>query len=97
MRRLYAVMLDKGDRKLKAELDRQFGPDDVYEVSQTTYIVWTTDDAKAIPGRLGLEGDALPASHTGVLVFSLNGSYSGYFRGSAWEWIETKRHGVPAG
>ena len=97
MRRLYAVMLDKGDRKLQSELDRQFGADNVYEVSKTTYIVWTTDDAEAIPGRLGLEGDAIPASNTGVLVFSLNGSYSGYFRSSAWEWIETKRRVVPAG
>jgi hypothetical protein len=97
MRRLYAVMFDKDDRKLRSELVRQFGDDNVYEVSETTYMVSTTEEAEAIPGRLGLEGDAIPSTSTGVLVFSLNGSYSGYFRDSAWDWIEVKRRGVLAG
>ena len=91
MKRLYAIMLDAPDDEIAKRIDELFSADDAqFRISDTAVIVRTTQSADELISATGI-GDPPEDTSTGGVVFSLNGTYRGFFSPRLWKWIRQER------
>ena len=90
MVRVFALMLDAEDEQIEERIEQHFPADDYLKLSPMSYLLYTDKTAADVTGSLGI-GSTGSNEETGGVVFSLNGSYSGFFRNQLWKWVDRKR------
>ena len=81
--RVFAVLLDEPSQNAVQRLNDAY-PENTYQVTDTSFLVRTSDLAEDIAVSAGIKGSDRIAS--GV-VFKLNRAYAGYSSRALWEWL----------
>lgn len=90
MARLLAIMLETADPTILKRAETQYGPSgDYYQISDMVGIVYTAKEPAVVKSELRIGEPPTDATKGGV-VFSLNGAYSGFFRRSLIDWLQSK-------
>ena len=80
--RTHAVYFGKANEAAVSRLRATY--DNVYELSDTLFLVKTSDLAGRVAEKVRIKGAerVVPG-----VVFKLNEAYSGYFKGDLWDWL----------
>ena len=80
--RTHAVFFSDANEAAVARLNGAYSS--VYQLSETLFLVKTSDLASRVAERVGIKGsDRLVPG----VVLKLNDAYSGYFKGDLWDWL----------
>ena len=86
----FVVVLNKPDADVKERVAQSF-PSSSYEISPVCFLVRSSENARFVAEVAGVRprDEAEEGTPLGV-VFSLNGSFSGFNDVGLWEWLKNE-------
>ena len=90
MTEMYAVILHQKTPSVGQALESEYTAANVHTVAENVYLVQTGDDAGTVVQKAGIREATTDTEPIPGVVFSLNGSYSGLYFRSLWQWMGVK-------
>ena len=82
---VFGILLQDPEGRVVEQLRQKYGDSRLYQISETTTLLRTTELAEDVAIAAGIKGEERFA--TGI-VFKLNRAYAGYASRSLWEWLQ---------